>query len=606
MTETRKLAAILAADVVGFSRMAGQDEDRTLARLRTLRSDHLDPVIAIHHGRTVKRIGDGLLVEFRSVVNAVRCAMELQAGMAERNAGVPANQRIEFRMGIHVGDVVEEHDGDLMGDGVNIAARLESISEPNGVCLSSAAYEQVRDRVNLGYIDLGARELKNIIRPVRVYQITLGSHDQPRPVELTKALADPNPTDRPSLAVLPFTNLTGDADQEYFADGVVEDIIGALSRIPWLFVIARPSSFTYKGRTIDVQQAGRELGVRYLLQGSVRTSGDRIRITGQLVEATSGRQIWGERFDEHLGDIFALQDHVAESVAVALEPTIRSVEIERAIRRPAESLAAYDLYLRALPHLYAYTASGFSVAEDLLRQSIKRSPRYADALAALAECLGRKAVNGWSATPNDDVAEVCDLSNRAVAADPGNAAALATAAWSAAQLGSRFAQSLELAERALQLHPNSAHVRSFCGWVALYSGDLRRAADQFEAARRLNPIDPRAYFTLLGVAAVHFFSGQFEDTLLVVDRILEEVPSHNVARRYRAASLAHLGRLDEASRESAQLGHVNPRGKVLPLGLSFRDREMAALYVDGLAKAGLIDQSAACDHPTGSTIRHPR
>ena len=312
MSEIRKLAAILVADVVGYSRLAGTDEERTLARLRGLRSDLIDPAIAAHHGRIVKRTGDGAVVEFRSAVDAVRCAIEVQNGMVERNAGLPDGRRIEFRIGVHIGDVVEESDGDLMGDGVNIAARLEGIAEPGEVCLSEDAYRQVKTRLDLLVSDLGARELKNIAEPVRVYSLQVGARREAPPT-VVPAPAQPvrqAPSDKPSIAVLPFANMSGDAEQEYFADGISEDIITALSKLSQLFVIARNSTFTFKGKSVHVSEIGKSLGVRYVLEGSVRKSGQRVRITAQLIDATTGGHLWAERFDRDLTDIFAVQDDV--------------------------------------------------------------------------------------------------------------------------------------------------------------------------------------------------------------------------------------------------------------------------------------------------------
>jgi TolB-like protein len=314
--ETRKLAAILVADVVGYSRLAGADEVRTLARLRGLRSDLIDPAIAAHNGRIVKRTGDGSIIEFRSVVDAVRCAIEVQSGTVERNAGLPQERRIEFRIGIHLGDVVEEaDDGDLMGDGVNIAARLEGIAKPGAICLSEDAYRQVKSRLDLQVSDLGATQLKNIVEPIRVYSLQAGVAAQTPPAiktrPTTKEETSPPPLpEKPSIAVLPFENMSGDPEQDYFCDGMVEDIITGLSRIKWLFVIARNSSFTYKGKAVDVRQVGRELGVRYVLEGSVRKAGPRVRITGQLVNALTGAHVWADRFDGELADIFDLQDQV--------------------------------------------------------------------------------------------------------------------------------------------------------------------------------------------------------------------------------------------------------------------------------------------------------
>src|SRR6202790_3476385 len=346
MAVTRKIAAILVADIVGYSRLAGTDEDRTLSRLRGLRSDLIDPAIAAHHGRIVKRTGDGSLIEFRSVVDAVRCAIEVQNGLAERNAGLPTDRRIEFRVGIHLGDVVEESDGDLMGDGVNIAARLEGIAKPGAICLSEDAYRQVSGRLDMEVNDLGATQLKNIVEPVRVYSLQVGRPAQAKPaapVESAKAekpaprLAFP---DRPSIAVLPFQNMSGDAEQEYFVDGMVEDIITGLSRIKWLFVIARNSSFAYKGQSPDIRQVGRDLGVRYVVEGGVRKAGNRLRITAQLIEAETGAHLWADRFDGALDDVFELQDQITDKVVGIVEPSLQRSEIERARRRHPESLGA--------------------------------------------------------------------------------------------------------------------------------------------------------------------------------------------------------------------------------------------------------------------------
>src|SRR6478672_1740264 len=358
MGENRKLAAILAADVVGYSRLASADEDRILARLRALRSDLIDPTIAVHNGRVIKRTGDGALVEFRSVVDAVRCAIEVQNGMVERNAGVPQDRRIEFRIGIHLGDVVEESDGDLMGDGVNIASRLEGVAAPGTICLSEDAYRQVKARLDLSVSDLGITQLKNITEPIRVYSLRVGAAAPATAVSTGEVPVAPALAAAPpklSIAVLPFANMSGDAEQEYFADGISEDTITALSKLPQLFVIARNSSFTFKGRSVNVQEVGRSLGVRYVLEGSVRKSGNRVRITAQLIDATTGGHIWAERYDSELSDIFDLQDQVTARVVGAIAPKLEQVEIERAKRKPTESLDAYDHYLRGMANLHQWT-----------------------------------------------------------------------------------------------------------------------------------------------------------------------------------------------------------------------------------------------------------
>ena len=356
----------------------------------------------------------------------------------------------------------------------------------------------------------------------------------------------------------------------------------------WLFVIARNSSFIYKTRSIDARQIGRELGVRCLLDGSIRKAGKRVRISAQLIEAATGRHIWADRFEGDLAEIFELQDRITTGVVVAVEPNLRLAEIERAQRKPTNNLDAYDLYLRALPCINAYTREGFAGAEGLLRKAIALDGAYADALAALAECLVRMTLNGWSADKEASTNEACDLAARAVGADPENAAVLAVAAWAYSTLGVNFEQSLELANRALALHPNSVHVRSFCGWVFNYFGENQLAIEQFEEARRLSPVDPKSYFPMLGLAAAHFFAGHFEETVSLTSRILAEVPTHNVARRYRAAALGHLGRIDEAKVVIADLLAAQPNSNLRSArSTNFRNVQMSRLYVEGLKSAGL-------------------
>jgi adenylate cyclase len=374
MTATRRLAAILAADVVGYSRLMGADEGGTLAELQELRRELADPKIDEHHGRIVKTTGDGLLVEFASVVDAVRCAVELQRVMAERNIDVPVDRRIEFRIGVNVGDVVVE-DGDIFGDGVNVAARLEGLADPGGICISARVQEDAAGRLDLAFEDMGEQQLKNIARSVRVYRVhpTRSSAAVTRP-----ALELP---DKPSIAVLPFANMSGDPEQEYFVDGMVEEIITALSRIHWLFVIARNSSFTYKGRPVDVKQVGRELGVRYVLEGSVRKAGMQVRITGQLIDAMTGSHLWADRFDGSLEDVFELQDRVALSVAGVIEPALQAAEMRRSAARPTADLGAYDLYLRALAIIFPITKERIFKALGLLEQAIAIDRHYGPALS---------------------------------------------------------------------------------------------------------------------------------------------------------------------------------------------------------------------------------
>src|SRR6201981_3390025 len=391
----RRLAAILAADVANYSRLMGADEEGTLARLKNLRRELADPKIKEHRGRIVKTTGDGLLVEFASVVDAVRCAVEVQQEMAERNVGVPDERRIQFRIGINLGDIIK--DGrEIYGDGVNVAARLEALATPGGICVSRVVRDQVRDKLGFAFDDRGEQQVKNIARPVRVFDVNMTGEIMTLAPDPTTRAALPLP-DKPPIAVLPFENMSGDPEQEYFANGMVEEIITALSRIRWLFVIARNSSFTYKGQPVDVKQVGRELGVRYVLEGSVRKAGGRVRITGQLIDAVTGTHLWADRFDGSLEDVFDLQDKVAVSVAGIIEPTLQVAEIRRSSERPTNDLTAYDLYLRALP-LSGHTFEKDRIAQalDLLRQAIKRDARYGPALALSTSCHHVLDIEGWA------------------------------------------------------------------------------------------------------------------------------------------------------------------------------------------------------------------
>src|SRR5713101_4624635 len=385
----RRLAAILAADVAGYSRLIEDDEEGTLGRLKALRAETIDPKIAGHKGRIVKTTGDGLLVEFASVVDALRCAAEMQAAMAESNVPLPQDRRIQFRIGINVGDIVVE-DGDIFGDGVNVAARLEGLAEPGGICVSARVQEDAAGRLDLAFEDMGEQALKNIARPVRAYRVRLATAEKTStnsPVETTPTLALP---DKPSIAVLPFQNMSGDPEQEYFADGMVEEIITALSRIRWLFVIARNSSFTYKGQAVDVKEVGRELGVRYVLEGSVRKSGNRIRVTAQLVEAATGNHVWAERYDRDLADIFAVQDEITERVVAAIEPELYAAENIRSQRKAPESLDAWECVIRALSLIGQGTRDENTEAEALCRRAIAIAPGYGGAHSLLAWALLRR------------------------------------------------------------------------------------------------------------------------------------------------------------------------------------------------------------------------
>ena len=440
-TATRRLAAILAADVAGYSRLMGADEEGTLERLKAHRRQLIDPKIAEHRGRIVKTTGDGLLIEFASVVDAVRCAVEVQRAMAERNAEVSEATRIEFRIGINLGDVIR--DGrDIFGDGVNIAARLEALAEPGGICVSRVVHDQVRDKLDLVFEDIGEQQFKNIARPVHVWRIRPGAKPA---VSASLPLALP---DKPSIAVLPFANLSGDPEQEYFADGMAEEIITALSRIRWLFVIARNSSFTYKGQAVDVKQVGRELGVLYVLEGSVRKGGNRVRITAQLIEAKSGAHLWADRFDGSLEDVFDLQDKVAVSVAGIIEPALQRAEMRRSAERPTTDLSAYDLYLRALAIHFPASKESVSKALSLLEQAITIDPHYGRALSWAAVCLRTLTINRWIDAPDAGRRKAVEFTRKALQVTDNDPGVLGNAAIVLAEFGEDIGVPMALVDRA--------------------------------------------------------------------------------------------------------------------------------------------------------------
>jgi adenylate cyclase len=598
----RRLAAILAVDVAGYSRLMGADEEGTLTALRAVRRELADPKIAEHRGRIVKTTGDGVLVEFASVVDAVRCAVEVQREMIARNAAVPAQRRIEFRMGINVGDIIIE-DGDIFGDGVNIAARLEALAEPGGICLSAAAHEQVRDRLEIAFDDLGERQVKNIARPVRVYRVTLthpaaaapaspfsrnageGAERQRR--EAGEGLPLP---EKPSLAVLPFQNLTGDAEQEYFVDGMVEEITTAIARLPWLFVIARNSAFTYKGKPVDVKQVARELGVRYVLEGSVRKAGNRVRITGQLIDTTTGAHIWADRFDGALDDIFELQDQVASSVAGAIEPKLRQTEIERTSRKPTGNLTAYDLYLRALAQSYRFTEESFAEAVVLARQALAIDPAYPAAAAMVGWCRGLQRIQGWGALSAEDVAEACRLARQALDVERDDADTICQAALTLCFLAGEAAMAAAALDRAVTLNPNSATTWAARGIIHALRNQPDAAIEANERALRLSPFAPNIFFYAVNIAAAHLAARRFEQAIGWADRALHDQTRLVSAMRVKVAALAHLGHLDSARAELSRVLAIDPELTItgfLRVYAQFAEPEVLELYVAGLRLAGL-------------------
>ena len=542
MGETRKLAAILAADVVGYSRLAGADEDRTLARLRALRSDLIDPTIAVHHGRVVKRTGDGNLVEFRSVVDAVRCAVEIQNAMVERNAGVPEDRRIVFRIGIHVGDVVEESDGDLMGDGVNIAARLESICKPGATCLSEDAYRQVKGRLELAVHDLGPTQLKNIAEAIRVYSLDVGRPAEAKPAPL---LAPERPAaPRLSIVVLPFANIGGGIEQEPFVDGVTESLTTDLSRIRGSLVIGRNTAFTYKGKHVDLKQVGHELNVRYVLEGSVQRGGNRMRVNVQLIDAETGNHLWAERFDKPLADLFDMQDEIVARLAGALNAQLVAAEARRGEKAPNPD--SMDLYFLGLAWLNkGQTPDNVTQAQSFFDRAFAADPDNVDALIGSA----RTDVNAGALSFVTDPIAAFASAEAKLAKVLSSVPDHARGHWTLGAVyiwTKRAAEGIAECEHALALDRNLASAHSTIGLGKIYVGRAEETEAHVVEALRLSPRDTLAYIWMMfaGIAKVRL--GSYEQAVAWCRRAIEANRNHPLTYFTLAVALAQLGRLDEA------------------------------------------------------------
>jgi adenylate cyclase len=543
----RRLAAILAADVVGYSRLMGADEEGTLAALKNCRREIFDPKIAEHQGRIFKTTGDGALAEFASVVDAVRCALDIQRAMATRNAGVGDERRIEFRIGINVGDIIID-DGDVYGDGVNIAARVEPLAEPGAVCLSDNAYRQVSGKLPLEVTDMGEHALKNIAQPVRVYCVRPEGAALPRP-----ALSLP---DRPSIAVLPFQNMSGDPEQDYFADGMVDDIITGLSRIKWLFVIARNSSFAYKGHSVDVKQVGRELGVRYVLEGSVRKAADRVRINGQLIDATTGAHIWAERYDRKVDDIFALQDEITLSVVGAIEPSLRLAEIERVKRTRPESLDAYDLVLHAQPEVSSRDPERAKKALALLERALALDPNYALALAYAAECHHTLFLRGGM--HEEDRKASIRYAEMAIAHGQDDALALALAGFVIGADKHDRAAAFAAFEAAQTVSPSTALTYIYGSVLLAFGGEGERAIEWADRALRLSPFDPWRSSAYVATSLGHYQSGRYDEAVAAGRKAVQSSPGFVWCHAALAGSLAKAGRLEEAKSAAVRALELQP------------------------------------------------
>ena len=579
----RRLAAILAADVAGYSRLMGFDEEGTLAQLKSHRADLIDPRVAEHRGRIVKTTGDGMLAEFASSVDAVRCAVDIQLAMASANLNVAATKRIELRIGVHVGDIISD-DGDIFGDGVNIAARLEGLADPGGICVSARVQEDVEGRLDIVLKDGGEQQLKNIARPVRVFNIHVGKPEAAKASPPMLALPG-----KPSIVVLPFQNISGDAEQDYFADGMAEDITTALSRFRFLFVISRNSSFTYKGRAVDVRQIGRELGVRYVLEGSVRKSGHRIRVTGQLIDASTGTHLWANNFDGALDDIFDLQDKVTSSVVGALIPTVRHAEIERAKHRPTENTDAHLTHYRGVASLYLWTKAGIDEALRLAYEAMELDPDYSMAYGLAATCYVARKTAGWTTDPAGERPEVEMLTKRGAEAGRDDAWALGSCGFATASILGDLDTAVSLMDRALALNANLALVWAQSAYVRAWLGEPDLAIAHVERAKRLSPVDPHM-FTMNGAEALaHFVAGRYDEAFASAESALRQNPFFSQGTRIAVASAALLGRMQDAKKYFARLQMLDPELRISNLGdrISFRRPDDFSRFAEGLRKAGV-------------------
>ena len=539
----RRLAAILAGDIAGYSSLMGADDEGTLHALKVHRKELVDPKITEHRGRIVKTTGDGILVEFVSVVDAVRCAVDIQRGMADRNANVPVDKRIQFRIGINVGDIIIDG-GDIFGDGVNVAARLEALADPGGIMVSSVVHDQVRDKLSFGFEDMGEQTVKNITRPIGVHRVSLTESASPATLKSTVA-AEPSTANRPSIAVLPFANMSGDPEQEYFADGISEDIITGLSKLRWFFVIARNSSFIYKGKALDVKRVARELGVRYVLEGSVRKGGNRVRITAQLIDAATGNHIWADRYDGELADVFTLQDEITKKVVVAIEPKLLEAEALRSQNRSAEDLDAWETVIHANSLFWRMTEAEGAAAIDMLNRAVKRYTNYAPAHSMLAFMLLVSSHLQVAPSMGYELKRAPELGARAAELDDSDP-------WAHLALGyvafmqRRMTESTAEFQRALQLNPNFAAAHGYLGWALAFDGQSDNAMVHLEEALRMSPHDPQNSIFNVGVAIAHYMDGRYDDAIAACRMAFQHRSGMARGARIYIASLAQAGRLEEA------------------------------------------------------------
>ena len=581
----RKLAAILAADIAGYSRLMGADEAGTLARLKEYRRELIDPKNKEYRGRVVKTTGDGILTEFPSVVDAISCSIEVQQGMRERNTDIPPEKRIEFRIGINLGDVIIEG-RDLYGDGVNIAARLEGLAEPGGICISQTVLNHARGKIAFEVEDLGEKALKNIAKPIHAYRVLLNSSREPMMSRThDPALALP---DKPSIAVLPFLNMSGDPEQEYFADGISEDIITGLSKLRWFFVIARNSSFIYKGKAIDVKRAARELGVRYVLEGSVRKGGNRVRITAQLIDADTGNHIWANRYDGDLSDIFALQDEITHKVVAAIEPKLLEAEALRSQNSSPEDLGAWDMVIHANSLFWRLNKPDGEAAMAILRRAVTQYPDYGPAHSMLAFILLISGRLAWtSAELEAQVPEAERLAAKAISldsSDPWAHLALGFVAYTKRATD----EAVEEFTQALDLNPNFAAAHGYLALALALADRPKEAITHGEQAIRMSPHDPQTGLFNVALAAAHYMEGRFNEAVVFGRKAVQLSPQLSGAYRIYVASLAQAGHVNEAQEALQRLRELQPAISIawIERYVPYTSSAMTK-FIEGMRKAGL-------------------
>jgi adenylate cyclase len=582
MTEQRvqrRLAAILAADVVGYSALMQRAEEATYTEFERLKRELIEPSLCRHEGRLIKTTGDGALVEFASPLAAVRCAVEIQDHLA--SSGSP----LRLRIGLNLGDVIVGQDGELYGDGINIAVRLEGVADPGGVLISEKVYSEIEGKLDVRFEDRGEQQLKNISKPIRAYAVLAGSYSA-----LTERLsAAPPLPDKPSVAVLPFANMSGDPEQEYFADGMVEEITTALSQFKWLFVIARNSSFTFKGKAVDIKEVGRRLGVRYVLQGAVRKASGKVRITGQLIEAATGAHIWADKFERDMTDIFALQDDVTLAVVSAIQPKLFQAEIALATRRRPEDLTAYDLFLRALQQAIRSTRESLAEALRLVQRALELDPGFAAAAALAGECHMENVFRSYAIDPQFERREAVRLMRLALSLDDHDPDTLAAAAQiSALLIGDRETE-IEMSDRAVALNPNSYRTWHCRGWVYKIAGQPEEAIRSFERAMRMSPVDPQTFGALTGMGFALIELRRFDEAIVAGKKALRQNSSHPGPYRCLASAFAHLGRDAEAREAAAGMLEIDPAFTISAWIARSQLSKTAKLMIEGFRKAGLTE-----------------